>query len=303
MNSTKPHILIILGPTAVGKSDLAVQLAQKFNGEIVSADSRQIYKGLNVGTGKITKAEMKGTPHHMLDIADPKDKFSVAQYIEQSEKVITEIVSRGKLPIICGGTGFYIQALVDGSIFPEVEPNEKLRAELSTKSAGQLAEQLKKLDPKRHASFNHDDSKNPRRLIRAIEIATQLGSAPVLADLPTNSKYDPLFIGLNVEPSVLKDRIRTRLLKRFESGMVEEVQHLHEQGLSWERLDELGLEYRYIARFLQNNMNKGDVIRVLNLQIEHYAKRQMTWFKKNKRIQWFKPDEVEAITKKVEGFL
>ena len=307
--STLPKILIVLGPTAVGKSDLAVELALKFNGEVISADSRQVYTGLNIGTGKITNPEMKGVPHHLIDIADPKKRFSVAEYIQYGKVAITDILNRGKVPIICGGTGFYIQALVDGTIFPEVPPNETLRAELSKLSADELKVQLKILDSKRHDSLNNDDSKNPRRLIRAIEIANKLGVAPTLSDiLPTPDHtgqpiYNPLFIGLNVEPAIIKEKIHTRLIKRIDTGMLQEAEQLHTQGLSFKRLDELGLEYRYMARFLQKQLTKNEMIERLNTEIWHYAKRQMTWFKRNKRIQWYRPTDTEIIKTSVASFL
>ncbi|MFA6601514.1 MAG: tRNA (adenosine(37)-N6)-dimethylallyltransferase MiaA, partial [Candidatus Paceibacterota bacterium] len=160
-------LLIILGPTATGKSDLAVSLARKLNGEIISADSRQVYRGLNIGTGKITKKEMGGIKHYLLDVADPKKTFDVTQYVGLAEKAISEIVAKDKLPIICGGTGYYISALVDGIVFPDVPPNPNLRAKLKLKSTSQLGIILKKLDPERYETI---DKKNPRRLLRAIEI-------------------------------------------------------------------------------------------------------------------------------------
>ena len=173
----KTKLLIILGPTASGKSDLAVQLAKKYNGEIISADSRQVYKGLNIGTGKITKKEMSGIKHHLLDVTDPKKVFTVSQFKTLVEIAIADISSRGKLPIICGGTGFYIQAVVDNIILPEVPPNKKLREKLNKKTTTELFEILKKLDNERAKNI---DAKNPRRLIRAIEIAEKLGKVPPL---------------------------------------------------------------------------------------------------------------------------
>ena len=303
MKSPLPKILIILGPTAVGKSDLAVELALRFNGEVISADSRQVYIGLNIGTGKITTPEMKGVPHHLIDITDPKVRFSVAEYVAQAEVVIQDILKRGKLPIICGGTGFYIQALVDGALFPEVPPNEALREELENLTIQELTKRLKQLDPKRIKTFNVDDSKNPRRLIRAIEIATQLGSAPSLSELSVEQKYNPFFIGLNVDTDIIKEKIHSRLLKRLDAGMVQEVEQLHAHGLTYERMDELGLEYRYVARFLQKQLTLDEMMVRLNMEIWHYAKRQMTWFKRNKRIQWFMTTEYTKIQEVVASFI
>ena len=202
---TKPKILIVLGPTAVGKSDLAVELALRFNGEVVSADSRQVYTGLDIGTGKITTQEMRGIPHHMLDVIDPSHHFSVIDYVKQAQHAVTDILSRNKLPIICGGTGFYIQALVDGTLFPDIGPNPELQKELAGKSVSELTAILNKLDSAKLSSMNESDSKNPRRLIRAIEIATALGSVPPHNPDKHVSLYEPLFIGLNVEAEILKE--------------------------------------------------------------------------------------------------
>ena len=164
-------IVVILGQTATGKSEIAIKLAKKFGGEIISADSRQIYKGLNIGSGKVTKKEMSDVPHHILSIVSPKKTFSVAEWQEKTKKIIVEIDSRGKLPIICGGTGFYIQSIVENVALPEVPPNKKLREKLENKTAGELVKILKKLDQKILKTI---DTKNPVRLIRAIEIATEL---------------------------------------------------------------------------------------------------------------------------------
>ena len=180
-NVKKPWIIAILGKTATGKSDLAVLLAKKWDGEVISADSRQIYRGLDLGTGKITKREMKGIPHHLLDIADSKKQFSVSEYKNLADKTIGEIISRGKLPIICGGTGLYIDAVLKNIVVPEVPPNKKLRKELEKKTVPQLFVILKKLDSRRAKEI---DANNPRRLIRAIEIATALGSIPLLEVSP-----------------------------------------------------------------------------------------------------------------------
>ena len=299
MNQLKPKILVILGPTASGKSGLAVKLAKKLNGEVISADSRQVYTGLDIGTGKITKEEMNGVPHHLLDVADPKNKFTVVNYVELATKAVDDVIKRGKLPIICGGTGFYIQALVDGTIFPEVPMNESLRIELAHKDAAQLLAMLTKLDPDRakEIAANPSDSKNARRIMRAVEIASAgLTTKPV----PAEPKYDPAFIGINPPLDVLKEKIHTRLLKRLAMGMLDEVKSLHTNGLSWERMEELGLEYRFLARYLQGQIPKAEMIRILTTEIGQYAKRQMTWFKRDARIQWFENSSDPKISEAVE---
>lgn len=281
----KPKILIILGPTASGKSDLAVTLAKKFSGEVVSADSRQVYQGMDIGSGKITKKEMAGVPHYLLDVANPKRVFSVSQYKKLAEQAIVQVVQKNKLPIICGGTGFYIQSVVDDLALPAVKPNAKLRQGLEKKSVEELFVILKNLDPKRAKNI---DDKNPHRLIRAIEIALELGTVPALKK---REKYDCLQLGIMIDMSKLKEKIHIRLLKRLKAGMIKEIQKLKDSGLSWKRLESFGLEYKYVALFLQKKVSKLEMIEQLESQIFKYAKRQMTWFKKDKRIVWIKTEK------------
>lgn len=299
----KPRILVILGPTASGKSGLAVKLAKKCHGEVISADSRQVYKGLNIGTGKITKKEMQGVPHHLLDVAWHQKTFSVDQFKTLAEKAIEKILAKGKLPIICGGTGFYIQALVDNFILPEVPPDPKLRKKLEKKKTHELFNVLAKLDIRRAATI---DLKNPARLVRAIEIATHLGFVP---DLKKEPQYKALQIGIKTDDKILKAKIHKRLLSRIKLGMINEAKRLHARGLSWKRMEELGLEYRYLGRFLQKKkpfdsaQGLKKMLEQLEREIWHYAKRQKTWFKKDKRIQWLKVNEFDTATNKINRFL
>jgi tRNA dimethylallyltransferase len=287
-----PPLIIIVGPTASGKSDLAVKLAKKFDGEIISADSRQVYRGMDIGTGKITNDEMKGIPHYLLDVADPKNKYNVVDYVKDAKAALTEISARNKIPIIVGGTGFYIEALVDGVVLPEVPPNENLREDLSNKSAAELFSMIEKLDPARASTL---DPHNSRRLIRAIEIVTTLGNVPAIKKDPL--PYTPIFIGLNVSPEVLRKKIHVRLMKRLSNGMIDEVKRLHAEGLSWQRMEELGLEYRYLAYYLQNKISKVEMIEKLSTEIWRYAKRQLTWFKRDKRIHWIDTPYLTAAKK------
>jgi len=295
MAKSKPVILVIVGPTASGKSDLAVTLAKKLNGEVVSADSRQVYTGLDIGTGKITTKEMRGVPHHLLDIADPKRTFTVVRYVKLADTAIQNILKRGKLPIVCGGTGFYIQALVDHIAFPEVPANKKLRKKLDSKTIPQLLAQLKKLDPKRfkQISENESDRQNKRRIIRAIEVAKTRPADYELTEV--ESPYSPIFIGLNPPRDELRAKIRARLLKRLKAGMLDEARSLHRNGLSWKRMEDLGLEYRYMTRFLQGKISKEEMVEKLSIEIGKYAKRQMTWFGRDKRIKWLDAKEKAAI--------
>lgn len=292
-------IIVVVGPTSSGKSDLAVILAKKLNGEIISADSRQVYKGMNIGTGKITKKEMCSVPHHLLDIANPKRKYSVARYKQEAEKIIKDIAHRGKIPILCGGTGFYIKAIVDGVVFPKVKSNQILRKKLGKLSAEELFLKLKKLDKRRAKKI---DPNNPRRLIRAIEIATELGSVPHLETWPP-SKYNILQIGIKTTDDILKERIYKRLLARLRRGMIAEVKRLHTEGISWRRMEELGLEYKYLAWHLQGKLSKKEMVEQLNTAIWQYSKRQKTWFKRDERIKWFSLKETKKIEKEVEKFL
>ncbi len=284
---SKPKILAIVGPTASGKSSLAVFLAQKLNGEVISADSRQVYKGLDIGTGKITKKEMLGVPHHMLDISNPKKVVSVVAWKELAEKAVEDILSRGKLPIICGGTGFYIQAIVDNIVYPDVLPNKLLREKLNKKTTEELVKLLKKLDPKRLKTV---DQKNRVRLIRAIEIAEELGAVPKVRKV--KPKYEFIQIGLKTNDVELKEKIQKRLVSRMKKGMVQEAKNLHKNGLSWKRMRELGLEYRYLADYLENKINKKELEENIVNGNWQYAKRQMTWFKKDPRIVWMKSENI-----------
>jgi tRNA dimethylallyltransferase len=276
-------LVVILGPTASGKTELSVKLAKKYNGEVVSADSRQIYKGMNIGSGKITKKEMQGIPHYLLDVANPKTRFTVAQYQKLALKAIKIIQNKNKLPILAGGTGFYIQSIVDGIVIPEVKPDWKLREKLNKKQLPDLVKQLYKLDPARAGII---DQNNPRRVIRALEIVLKL-KKPVPTQNPKKPAFLVLEIGIQKPAEELKKLIQKRLLKRLENNaMINEVKKLHKNGLSFKRLEEFGLEYRFVAQYLQNKITYQELISKIQLESEHYAKRQMTWFKRDKRIHW-----------------
>ncbi len=297
MKASLPKIIVVLGPTATGKSDLAVEIAQKLNGEIISADSRQVFKGMDLGTGKITKKEMLGVRHYMLDVVSPKTLYNVAKYQKEVHKIIADILSRGKLPIVCGGTGFYIQAIVDNIVFPEVKSNQKLRAKLEKYSTEKLLLKLQKLDK---SSFERIDKNNRVRIIRAIEIAKSLGVVP---PIQKEIKYKALQIGLDATDEVLKDRIYKRLIKRLNNGMLKEVAKLHQQGVTWKRLENFGLEYRFLAQFLQKKITREQMIEELYMAIWHFAKRQRTWFRRDKKIKWFKLEEKEKINNEINIFL
>ena len=281
MPSSNTPIIAVVGPTASGKSDLAVGIAREFRGEIISADSRQVYRGLDIGSGKITADEMQGISHHLIDVADPRDTYTVSEYVRDAQAALAMIQESGKAPIICGGTGFYIEALTDDASIPDVPPNEALRSELRSKAAPELFALLAAKDPSRAASI---DRNNPHRLIRALEIVAAHGYVPPRTARP---RTDIIWIGIDTPRAKLRDQIRQRLMKRVDQGLIEEVASLHSHGVSWQRLESLGLEYKYVALYLQTKLPKDLMIETLYREICAYAKRQMTWFRRNKQIRWF----------------
>lgn len=282
----KDKIVAVLGATASGKSDLAVVLAQKFNGEVISADSRQVYVGMDIGSGKITKKEMQGVPHHLLSIASPKRNFSAGQYQKKADKIINRLIKRGKLPIICGGSNFYISTVTKGLIMPNIKPNYKLRNRLSKKTNKELYAILKNLDSVRAKNI---DKNNPRRLIRAIEVAPSI-------PLQENPKYNCLKLAIkkdNLEPLIKK-----RIDKRIKLGMIKEVRQLKDSGLSWQRIESFGLEYKWIAMYLQNKISKQDMLDGILQDSIKLAKNQNSWLKKEKDIYWIKnKKEAEKLVK------
>jgi len=291
----RKKLIVILGPTASGKSKLAINLAKKFNGEVVSADSRQVYKGMDIGTAKITKKEMKGIPHYLLDVVSPKKRFTVVQYRKLALKAISKIVKKKKTPILCGGTGFYIGAVVDGTVIPKVKPDWQLRSNLEQLETKELFKRLKKLDPRRAKTI---EKKNKRRLIRALEIIIKTKQpVPSLQKKPL--AYPVLIIGLR--KNNLKEIIQKRFFKWLKQGLLKEVKRLKKDGLSWKKIEEFGIHYRQASQYLQNKISREKMIENSLKELQNYAKRQMTWFKRDKRIYWIKKQS-EAI-KLVKEFL
>ncbi|MDP2650151.1 MAG: tRNA (adenosine(37)-N6)-dimethylallyltransferase MiaA [bacterium] len=303
----KQKIIVVVGANASGKSALAVALAQRFGGEVISADSRQVYRGLNIATGKITAREMQGVPHHLIDVASPKRTFTAYDFALRARSICSNILQNDKIPIIVGGTGFYIDALLGRTSLPDVPPDKKLRTRLEKKTATQLIAQLKRLSPKRAQTLvAKGEQNNKRRLIRAIEIAGSKSKAKFL-DLPMmdlrSPSFEVLWVGLKLDDDELKKRIHKRTRERMRRGMVAEARRLHERSLSWKRMEELGLEYRHLADYLRGRITKGELIANIERDDWRYAKRQRTWFKRNKEIRWFHPDEEPEIRKAVKGFL
>ena len=284
--STKPPVVAIIGPTATGKSHLAIQLAKTYNGEIVSADSRQIYKEISIGTAKISKQEMDGVPHYMINVASLAEYFSVTQYQKLAKQHIHDIHARSRPPFVVGGTGLYIQSIVDNVLYPEVPPNEPLRKKLESYSTEQLRQELKEKDPFRAQTI---DQNNNRRLIRALEIYEH--QQKPLQELKKRPLYNTLQIGI-YPPDNLHEKIQTRFYEWIQQGMIEEVQALRERyQFSWERIQAIGLQYRCIADYLQGNISRSQMEQNSIQSIAQYAKRQMSWFKKDNRIQWINTRE------------
>lgn len=278
-------LVVILGTNASGKSDLGIRLARHFGGEIVSADSRQVYRGLDLGSGKITPAQAATVKHHLIDVADVSESYSLAQYQRAAYSAIDSISGAGKLPFLVGGTGLYLSAIVEGYQLVDVPPNDQLRAELESLPLPQLVERLEASDPD---AANRIDKSNRRRLIRAIEIASA-GYANSAAH--TNSpRYNCLQLGLTWPRGILEERIKKRLRDRLANGMIDEVAGLRSRGVSDIRLDKLGLEYRYITRYLRGELRTADALFTqLEIAIRQFAKGQLTWFKRDSRIIWLDP--------------
>lgn len=274
----KPKIIAIVGTTASGKSSLGIDLAKFFDAEVVSADSRQIYKGLDLGTGKVTPEEIVDVPHHMLDIIEPNTPYSLAEYQKAAYIVIDDILSRGKLPIIVGGTGLYTRAIIEGYDMDSAKPDFALRKELETKTAAELVDILKSLGAK-----TITEPENPRRLIRQIEkIKAGKSNVPI-----NNPRYDCLQLGITFDRDILYKRIEERLDMRINDGMIEEIKGLLDNGATPEFMEGLGLEYRYTTRYLLGKYQSFEEYRAeLLKEIRHFAKRQVTWFKKEKDIHW-----------------
>ncbi|MDR3571540.1 MAG: tRNA (adenosine(37)-N6)-dimethylallyltransferase MiaA [Candidatus Pacebacteria bacterium] len=296
----RQKILVIVGPTASGKTALGIELAKKFAGEIISADSRQVYRGLDIGTGKVTKREMRGVPHYLLDIASPKRTVTAHEFATKARRAIRTIAASGSLPIIVGGTGFYIDTLLGRISLPDVPPNPAFRKRLQKKTAAHLYALLKKKDPRRAKSMDTPSERNNKvRLIRALEIAV---AGKPRAELP-KAEFDVLWIGISPKESALEERIMRRLKARMKIGMLAEATRLHKQGLSFKRMEELGLEYRALARLQQKKIDRKQFDEELFREIRRYAKRQIVYWKRNTEVHWYDPRQKTKIASKVASWL
>lgn len=287
------NLLVVLGPTASGKTHIAVQAARHFGGEIISADSRQVYRGLDIGSGK-DLAEYEEIPYHLIDVVAPGIEYSLFDFVKGFAQAFEDISSRGRLPILAGGTGLYLDAVLRGYEMIEVPENRVLREKLAGLSQQELVERLQELRPTQH---NTTDICDRDRLVRAIEVAE--GEQQRDAQAVRLPELEPLVVGLRWPREQLRTRITKRLKDRLKHGMVEEVESLHAAGVSWKTLEFYGLEYRFVAHFLQGKLNRNDLFQKLNSAIHQFAKRQDTWFRRMERngvhIHWLdaldSPDE------------
>jgi tRNA dimethylallyltransferase len=294
-------LVVLLGPTASGKSGLGITLAQRFNAEIISADSRQVYRGLDIGTAKVTPAEQALVPHHVLDVADPRAVYTVAQFQRDAIDSINAILKRGHQPFLVGGSPHYIQAIVDNLDIPHFEPQPELRTQLEKRPLPELLAQLEELDPQSAATI---DRNNPRRVIRALEVCLISGKPFSQQRKMAELLYQSLLLGLEWPREVLYHRIDARVDERMQQGMVQEVQKLLDAGISHERLEALGLEYRYITRLLRGEFkNDDEMVQRLKYAIHDFTRRQLTWFRKDKRIVWVNGGDWKQAEEVVRDFL
>jgi tRNA dimethylallyltransferase len=295
------NLVVILGPTASGKTEVAARLAWDLHGEIISADSRQVYRGMDIGTGKDLNQYIinaKKIPYHMIDIIDPRCEFNLFEFQKMFYKIFSQIRNKGNLPVLVGGTGLYLQAVLSGYKMPPAPPEPELRKDLDQKSIEELKEIFFAFKSHLH---NKTDLEDKQRLIRAIEIERARNVKN--SEQEESPEIDAAIFGISWERSVLRQRITLRLEERLKHGMIEEVKRLHAAGLSWRRLDSFGLEYRYISQYLQNLISFDEMKNKLNTAIHQFAKRQETWFRRMERkgigIKWIQANEYDLLKESV----
>ncbi|MGG4155815.1 tRNA (adenosine(37)-N6)-dimethylallyltransferase MiaA [Peribacillus muralis] len=308
MKQQKGKLLVIIGPTAVGKTKMSIEMAKLFNGEIISGDSMQVYKGMDIGTAKIKREEMEGIPHYLLDIKEPDEPFSAAEFQERANACIEDIQSRGKLPIIVGGTGLYIQSVIHDYQFSEapsdLEYREGLEMQIRESGIDPVFDQLRKVDPE---SANRIHPNNVRRVIRALEIFHCTGKtmSEQLDDQPTELKYETCIIGLSMEREKLYQRIDQRVEGMVEEGLIQEVQSFYDQGLKdCQSIQAIG--YKEIYDYFDGRVSVDEAVETLKQNSRRYAKRQLTWFRNKMDVIWFNMTELDGFPKKIHeisGFI
>ena len=279
------NLLVLLGPTAVGKSKLAIELAKKLNGEIISADSMQVYKGMDLGTAKLSQVEREGIPHHLIDIRNPDESFSVSDFIELATKAIKNIEGRGKVPIMVGGTGLYLYAFLEGFSLPIVKGDPEIRERLSKEPLVNLYNRLREIDPQAAKKINPNDQ---RRIIRALEVYELTGQpiSKLQKKEPATKDYKIAVLGLNLERKEIYQRIEKRINGMIEKGLIEEVKGLLKRGYSRNLVSMQALGYKEVIDYLDGKYNFEEMVALLKKKTRNFAKRQMTWFRRFKDVKW-----------------
>ena len=297
VKTEKTPLLIVAGPTATGKSDSAVELALRMNGEVISADSMQVYRGMDIGSAKVTVGEMRGVPHHLIDCADPSENWNVVRFQKEARRAVQDIASRGRLPILCGGTGFYIQALLYDIDFTQMEENTPLRDRLSALAAEKGPEAVHALllekDPASAAAIHPN---NLKRVIRAIEFMEESGgsiAAHNLQQRERESAYRSVFFVLTMDRARLYERIDRRVDIMMERGLVDEVAGLRAMGIQRDSTSMQGIGYKQIYGYLDGEYDLEEAVRLIKRDTRHFAKRQLTWFKREKDVIWTDLDRFE----------
>ncbi|MBP6859395.1 MAG: tRNA (adenosine(37)-N6)-dimethylallyltransferase MiaA [Candidatus Magasanikbacteria bacterium] len=306
MEKKLPKIIVIAGPTASGKTDLGLMLAKKFDGEIISADSRQVYKKMDIGTAK-PKGEWKkdvymveGISHYGMDIIEPNQEFTLADFKALATKCIQDIIGRKKIPIIVGGTGLYIWSVVDNLDIPSVSPNIELRNDLAKKSLPELVAMLEKLDPETCAKI---DLHNPRRVLRALEVVISSGQSFFAQRTKSEPLFEALQIGIEVSKEELYKRIDARVDKQMVDGLLSETEALVQFGYGWDLPSMSGIGYKQMGYYIKGEMNLQEAEEKLKSDTKKFAKRQMTWFKRDKRIIWVNVRNLSLAVDSVKDFL
>ena len=297
VKTEKTPLLIVAGPTATGKSDSAVELALRMNGEVISADSMQVYRGMDIGSAKVTVEEMRGVPHHLIDCADPSENWNVVRFQKEARRAVQDISSRGRLPILCGGTGFYIQALLYDIDFTQMDENTPLRDRLSALAAEKGPEAVHALllekDPASAAAIHPN---NLKRVIRAIEFMEESGgsiAAHNLQQRERESAYRSVFFVLTMDRARLYERIDRRVDIMMERGLVEEVARLRAMEIQRDSTSMQGIGYKQVYGYLDGEYDLEEAVRLIKRDTRHFAKRQLTWFKREKDVIWTDLDRFE----------
>lgn len=298
----KPKVVVICGPTASGKTALSIKLAQRINGEIISSDSMQIYKDMDIGTAKPTKEEMQGIKHYLIDFVEPNQRYSVAEFKKDAESAIEEILSEGKVPIVVGGTGLYVDSLIYGIEYQDIKLDEKYRKELENRVKEEgldvLYNEAKELDPQAIEKISPNDQK---RILRILEIYKATGKNKTEQEIESRKngvKYDYKVFAIDMDREKLYDRINKRVDIMIENGLIEEVQGLLKEYNQFPTAMQ-GLGYKEVVEYLQGKISKEEMIEKIKRETRRYAKRQMTWFRKNKQTIWIEPQDIEKILNEI----